>query len=191
MNLSKLITFILTAIFLTSQLARAEETVKTPRHEIGLGVNPLLGFAGSTTGGDLYTDLSGTLAVSVSVTYKYALFKFLQVGIDPSLGYYKQTTAGIASSITAFQLVGGPTFNIPFGDDWLFNSLFVSTYGGFVLLDTAGGSSRTKGALEGTIGYRIGLTDHFVWRPNIGTFKILDGSKFLFFARPINFSILF
>lgn len=174
--------FILSATVLFAE----ESSGRAPRHELGFGVAPLLGFAGSTTGGDLYTDLSGTLAISVSASYKYAILRHLQFGTSSTLGYIKTSVLGSTASATTVQVLAGPTLNIPFSSDWLYNSMYISTYGGFV--DAA---SQTYGALEGTVGYRLGLAEHFCWSPSLGAYKVLNGSKFLFFVRPISFSILF
>ena len=176
-------------VFCIAGISHADDssTGKMFHHELGFGINPLLGFAGNTSGGDLYTDFSGSLAISVSASYKYAVLRHLQVGTVSSLSYLKASS----SSTTLLQVLAGPTLNIPFSSDWLVNSLYISTYGGFVVADTNASSSHTYGALEGTIGYRLGLLDHFSWSPSIGAYKILDGSKFLFFVRPIAFSILF
>lgn len=152
----------------------------TSRHEIVLGTSGLLGFAGQTTG-SLGTFNSGT-SIGGSIAYNFAIFSFFQMGINSSIYYLESGTA----NTTVIQLMGGPTFNIPVTSAAIYNAFYVMVHAGLLKA-----LNNTEFGMEGELGFRLRLVDHVALRPGFGAFKVMDGSNFIFTARPLQFAVLF
>jgi hypothetical protein len=160
-------------------------------HELILGVNPYLGFGGRTTGGNLFTDLSDTFVFSIAADYNYAFLPMLQLGITTS---YSHAATGSSAKVDFWQVMAGPTFNLPLSSEWVYNSLFLSLKGGLLISSASVSSlsgSSTDVLLSGEFGYRFKLMEHVTWSPALGSLKVLNGSKFIFIARPLAFSFVF
>jgi len=179
------------AVCLTTVSAFGEDTLTTSstgienRHEVVLGTAPV-NFGSKTTGAELYTDFSHVI-VGISGNYNYALNNCFQLGTDVTFGLADSS----GSSTTIVSLQAGPTLNIPFSSDWLYNSVFITAMGGVQIVDTSAASASTDAIISGEVGYRFRIVDHVTWHPAIGTRKILNGSKFEFAIRPVSFSIIF
>lgn len=160
-------------------------------HEVILGVNPYFGFGGATSGGNMVTDLSGTFVFSVAADYNYAVLPWLQLGINTSFSHAATDTS---AKVDFWEALAGPTFNLPLSDEWVYNSLFLSLKGGLLVASGSLSSlsaSSTDAILNGEFGYRLKLMEHVTWSPALGSIKVLNGSKFIFLARPFAFSIVF
>ena len=156
------------------------------KHEIILGSAPLFGLAGQTTGASA-TFNDGT-SLGASVGYNYSLIPMLQIGTNSNVLHI--SSSGI--SITTLQLAVGPTINFSMGErsEELYNTMFVTIQGGLHYVKGAS-SSTTDGLITGEVGYRIRMMDHVIYRPSLGTHKVLDGSKALIIVRPVQFSVVF
>lgn len=183
----------LTVLSLCVSLTAAPKTAESEvsHHEVILGVNPYFGFGGATSGGNMVTDLSGTFVFSVAADYNYAVLPWLQLGINSSFSHAATDTS---AKVDFWEALAGPTFNLPLSEEWVYNSLFLSLKGGLLVASGSLSSlsaSSTDVLLNGEFGYRFKLMEHVTWSPALGSIKVLNGSKFIFLARPFAFSIVF
>ena len=168
----------------------AQNSDLSSKHEVIVGSTAADFLIGSAT------------KISFNVGYNYTVMpNFLQMGLLSSLQYASGSSSSVTVSGTLYEIVAGPTLNIPIGQPDIREALFISALAGIATGSISAGASGAGGSasitptgtinfeLIAVVGKRFQLLDNVVFRPNIGL-ELVSGNVY-FKASILSGSVMF
>jgi hypothetical protein len=123
-------------------------------------------------------------ALSVTAGYNFTILKMLQIGFSGDVLY--TNVANIPA--TTFDILVGPTLNIPLKDDDFENAIFIDAMAGMEI-QTVGLISPTWFIAQANLGKRFEIIKDLSYRPDIGV-QVINGA-WSFVVRALAFSFMF